>query len=71
MHTLCYRNAVLLGANGIVLVSESVPKLLIDGIQFDRNLRIHQELARSSPLLALSEDGFDTFEKRLNRRHHA
>ena len=61
MHSLCNRKAVLLKANGIVLVSESVPTLLIDGIQFDRNVRIHEELARSSPLIALSEDGFDTF----------
>ena len=61
MHTHCYLNAVLLRANGIVSVSESVPTLLIDGIQFDRNVGIHQELDRSSPLIALSEDGFDTF----------
>ena len=61
VHTHCYLNAVLLRANGIVSVSESVPTLLIDGIQFDRNVRIHEELARSSPLIALSEDGFDTF----------
>ena len=61
MHTHCYLNAVLLRANGIVSVSESVLTPLIDGIQFDRNVGIHQELDRSSPLIALSEDGFDTF----------
>jgi L-ribulose-5-phosphate 4-epimerase len=64
-------NAVLLRAHGIVLASESIPELLIDGIQFDRNANAQLEASRLGPVIAMSEEELDIFEERFDRNNHA
>ncbi|MEK9684323.1 MAG: class II aldolase/adducin family protein [Rhodospirillaceae bacterium] len=71
VNTLADHNALLLKAHGIVLVSESVSTLLIDGIQFDRNAKTQLEAARLGTPVALSSEELDTFEERFDRPHHA
>jgi len=64
-------NAVLLRAHGIVLVSEGIPELLIDGIQFDRNARAQLEAERLGPAISMSDEELDIFEERFDRPNHA
>ncbi|MDA0240735.1 MAG: class II aldolase/adducin family protein [Proteobacteria bacterium] len=64
-------NAVLLRAHGIVLASESIPELLIDGIQFDRNAKAQLEATRLGPVIGMSEEELDIFEERFDRNNHA
>ena len=71
VNTLGDHNALLLKAHGIVLVSESVSTLLIDGIQFDRNAKTQLEAARLGSPVALSDEELDVFEERFDRPHHA
>jgi len=71
VNTLGDHNALLLKAHGIVLVSESVSTLLIDGIQFDRNAKTQLEAARLGSAVALSDEELDVFEERFDRPHHA
>jgi L-ribulose-5-phosphate 4-epimerase len=69
--TLGDHNALLLRAHGIVLVSETVQTLLVDGIQFDRNARAQLEAARLGPPVPMSDLELDIFEQRFDRPHHA
>jgi L-ribulose-5-phosphate 4-epimerase len=69
--TLANHNALLLRAHGIVLVSESIPTLLIDGIQFDRNANAQLEASRLGTPIAMSDKDLDIFEERFDRDHHA
>jgi len=64
-------NAVLLRAHGIVLASESIPELLIDGIQFDRNANAQLEASRLGPVIGMSEEELDMSEERVDRNNQA
>jgi len=63
-------NAVLLRAHGIVLASEEVKSLLIDGIHFDRNAQACLEAHRLGEPIPMSEEELDIFEKRFSRPRH-
>jgi len=63
-------NAVLLRAHGIVLASEDVKSLLIDGIHFDRNAQACLEASRLGEPIPMSDEEFDIFEERFNRSKH-
>ena len=69
--TLGEHNAALVRAHGVVLVSESIPALLIDAIHFDDNARALLELSRLGPPLPLTDKEIDMFMDRFNRGHHA
>ena len=63
-------NAVLLRAHGIVLASEDVKCLLIDGIHFDENAQACFDAGRLGPPVAMSEEELDIFEERFSRSNH-
>lgn len=63
-------NAVLLRAHGIVLVSEDIQSLLIDGVHFNRNAQAQYEATILGKPIPLSDADFDTFEKRFSRAKH-
>jgi L-ribulose-5-phosphate 4-epimerase len=63
-------NALLLRAHGVVLVSEDIQSLLIDGIHFNRNAQAQYEATILGKPIPLSEADFDTFETRFNRAKH-
>ena len=71
VETLGDHNAVLLKAHGIVLASENIPSLLIDGIQFERNAKAQIEAMRLGPPIALTDEELDIFEERFDRGNHA
>jgi L-ribulose-5-phosphate 4-epimerase len=62
--------AVLLRAHGIVLASENIQSLLIDGVHFNRNAEAQYEATLLGKPIPLSDADFDTFEKRFNRAKH-
>lgn len=70
VETMGDRNAVLLRAHGIVLVSESIQSLLIDGIHFDRNAQALLEASRLGKPIPMSDAEFDIFEQRFDRPKH-
>ena len=63
-------HAVLLKAHGIVLASESIQALLIDGIHFDRNAQAALEATRLGNPIPMTDAEFDTFEQRFDRPKH-
>lgn len=69
--TLGDHNAALVRAHGVVLVSESIPALLIDAIHYDDNARALLELSRFGPPILLTDKEIDMFMDRFNRDHHA
>lgn len=71
VETLGDCNVVLLRAHGVVLVAESVPTLLIDGIHFEENARAVLELAPLGKPIPMSDAELDIFEQRFDRPHHA
>ena len=71
VETMGEHNVVLLRAHGIVLVSESVPALLIDGVHFEELAHAALELVPLGEPIPMSDAELDIFEQRLNREHHA
>jgi L-ribulose-5-phosphate 4-epimerase len=63
-------NAVLLRAHGIVLASENIQSLLIDGIHFDRNAQAQYEATLLGKPIPMSDAEFDIFEERFDRAKH-
>ena len=63
-------NSVLLRAHGIVLASEDVKCLLIDGIHFDENALACLEASRLGPPIAMSDEELDIFQNRFSRSNH-
>lgn len=63
-------NAVLLRAHGIVLASEEVKSLLIDGIHFNRNAQACPEAHHLGEPIPMSEGELDIFKKRFSRSRH-
>ena len=63
-------NAVLLRAHGIVLASENIQSLLIDGIHFDRNAQALFEATSLGKPIPMSDTEFDIFEERFDRAKH-
>jgi ribulose-5-phosphate 4-epimerase/fuculose-1-phosphate aldolase len=63
-------NAVLLRAHGIVLASEDVKCLLIDGIHFDENAQACLEASRLGPPIAMNDEELDIFQERFSRSNH-
>ncbi len=63
-------NAVLLRAHGIVLASENIQSLLIDGIHFDRNAQALFESTSLGKPIPMSDAEFDIFEERFDRAKH-
>ena len=63
-------NAVLLRAHGIVLASENIQSLLIDGIHFDRNAQALFEATSLGKPIPMSDAEFDIFEERFDRAKH-
>ncbi|MDA0652732.1 MAG: class II aldolase/adducin family protein [Proteobacteria bacterium] len=63
-------NAVLLRAHGIVLASENIQSLLIDGIHFDRNAEALFEATSLGKPIPMSDAEFDIFEARFDRAKH-
>jgi L-ribulose-5-phosphate 4-epimerase len=70
VETMGGANAVLLRAHGIVLVSESIQSLLIDGIHFDRNAQALLDASRLGKPIPMSDAEFDIFEQRFDRPKH-
>ena len=70
VETMGDANAVLLKAHGIVLASESIQALLIDGIHFDRNAQAALEATRLGKPIPMTDAEFDTFEQRFDRPKH-
>jgi len=68
--TMGSANAVLLRAHGIVLASENIQSLLIDGVHFDRNAQAQYEATLLGKPIPLTDAEFDIFEKRFNRAKH-
>lgn len=63
-------NAVLLRAHGIVLASENIQSLLIDGIHFDRNAQALFEASMLGKPIPMSDAEFNIFEERFDRAKH-
>lgn len=70
VETMGDANAVLLRAHGIVLASENIQSLLIDGIHFDRNAQAQFDAARLGAPIPMSNKEFDIFESRFDRANH-
>ncbi|MBT5048623.1 MAG: class II aldolase/adducin family protein [Rhodospirillaceae bacterium] len=70
VETMGEANAVLLRAHGIVLASENIQSLLIDGIHFDRNAQAQFDASRLGTPIPMSESEFDIFESRFDRANH-
>ena len=70
VETMGDANAVLLKAHGIVLASESIQSLLIDGIHFDRNAQALLEASRLGKPIPMTDAEFDIFEQRFDRPKH-
>ena len=70
VETMGGANAVLLRAHGIVLASESIQALLIDGIHFDRNAQALLDASRLGKPIPMSDAEFDIFEQRFDRPKH-
>ena len=68
--TMGKANAVLLRAHGIVLASENIQSLLIDGIHFDRNAQALYEASSLGKPIPMSDAEFDIFEERFDRARH-
>ena len=64
-------NASLIRAHGIVLVAESIPHLLIDGVHFEDNAQALLDSAPLGPPIPMSEQELDIFEQRFDRENHA
>lgn len=70
VETMGDANAVLLRAHGIVLASETIQSLLIDGIHFDRNAQALLEASRLGRPIPMTDAEFDIFEQRFDRPKH-
>lgn len=68
--TLGDANAVLLRAHGIVLASETIESLLIDGIHFDRNAQAQFDAHKMGEPIPMSDAELDIFEQRFDRAKH-
>lgn len=68
--TMGEANVVMLRAHGIVMASEDIKSLLIDGIHFDRNAQAQFEACRLGKPIPMSEAEYDIFESRFNREKH-
>lgn len=68
--TMGEANVVILRAHGIVMASEDIKSLLIDGIHFDRNAQAQFEACRLGKPIPMSEAEYDIFESRFNRKKH-
>ncbi|HEX9808008.1 MAG TPA: class II aldolase/adducin family protein [Alphaproteobacteria bacterium] len=65
------RNALLLRAHGVVLVSESAPAILIDTLHFDDNARAQKEaLALGGELDPLTPEELARVHEYEDRTHH-
>ncbi len=64
-------NASLIRAHGIVLVAESIPHLLIDGVHFEDNAQALLNSAPLGPPIPVTEEELDIFEQRFDRENHA
>jgi L-ribulose-5-phosphate 4-epimerase len=70
VETMGDANGVLLRAHGIVLASENVQSLLIDGIHFDRNAQAQFEASSLGKPIPMSNAEFDIFQARFDRVNH-
>jgi len=68
--TMGNANVVMLRAHGVVLASENIKSLLIDGIHFDRNAQAQLEASTLGTPIPMSDADFDTFESRFDREKH-
>lgn len=68
--TLAHHNAALLRAHGGVIVSESVPALLVDCVHFEENARAQVQALALGPLLPLTDDEVQLLRARSNRDQH-
>ena len=70
VETMGEANVVLLRAHGIVLASENIQSLLIDGVHFDRNAQAQFDASRLGKPIPMSAAEFDIFESRFDRTNH-
>ena len=70
VETIGNANVVMLRAHGLVLVSENIKSLLIDGIHFDRNAQAQFEATMLGKPIPMSDADFDSFEARFDREKH-
>ena len=69
--TLGKHNAVMLRAHGAVIVSESVPALLVDAVHFEENAKAMYDAARLGTLKPLSPEEISEFAANFKREKHA
>ena len=68
--TLNCHQALLIRAHGAVLVSESVPAILVDSVHFEENARALHGAASMGKPVPLTADDIETFQGRFNRKKH-
>lgn len=68
--TMGRANVVMLRAHGLVLASEDIKCLLIDGIHFDRNAHAQFDASRLGKPIPMSDAEYNVFESRFNREKH-
>lgn len=69
--TLGKHNAVMLRAHGAVIVSESVPALLVDAVHFEENAKAMYDAVRLGTLKPLSPEEISEFAANFKREKHA
>ena len=69
--TLGEHNAVMLRAHGAVIVSESIPALMVDAVHFEENAKAMYDAARLGTLKPLSPEEISEFAANFKREKHA
>ncbi len=69
--TLGQHNAVMLRAHGAVIVSESIPALMVDAVHFEENAKAMHDAARLGTLKPLSPEEISEFAANFKREKHA
>ncbi len=69
--TLGKHHAVMLRAHGAVIVSESIPTLMVDTVHFEENAKAMYDAARLGTLKPLSPEEISEFAANFKREKHA
>ncbi len=69
--TLGKHNAVMLRAHGAVIVSESIPALMVDTVHFEENAKAMYDAARLGTLKPLTSEEITEFAANFKRQKHA
>lgn len=69
--TLGSHNAALIRAHGAVIVSESIPALMVDTVHFEENAKAMYEAARLGTVKPLDAGELEQFNRLFKRQNHA